>query len=292
MEVIREQDVQWTSALNQSKWNGEREIMCGAVNKYVKEYTDKRENPVRIHFSIDDFFDTLKELTLKEDQYDSIFSHPVFCFFREMHEKYHTVFHCFCFGENKDGSFSLADVTRKYRKEFEENAAWLQFGFHAMNTNVVYGDNNGSRVINRDAKQAAEDYRFVMENLVQIVGEQSLDLNPRIHFFAGTKECCEAWKEAQHGVKGLLAADDDRYSYYHNKEQRDILLKENVWYDAELDLLFRRTNIRLENEKDETQLIRKIREFTGEEQVIFTHEYYLGQEEMRRKIEICLREIC
>lgn len=256
-----------------------------------------------LHLSVDDFFMTLKELTENEAQYASLFEHPIFAFFREMQEKYGAEFHCYCFGEEKvaaetllqdkaaqAGSFTLADVTRKYKSEFEQNADWLQFGFHGMNYDAVYGDNGGTRVINRDAKQAAEDYAFVMGQLAEIVGETALDYNPRIHFFAGTKECCRVWKNAKYGIEGLLAADDVRYSYYHDTEQHDKLMAENVWYDAELDLTFRRTNIRLENERDMEVLKRKIRDFKGGMQVVFTHECYLQQEEMKQKIEICLQE--
>lgn len=242
------------------------------------------------HMSIDDFFMTLKELTEKETQYASMFAHPILAFFREMHEKYNAAFHCYCFGEDIESGFTLAEVTRKYRSEFEQNAEWLQFGFHGMNYDAVYGDNGGTRVINRNAKQAADDYAFIMGHLAEIVGEKALDFSPRIHFFAGTRECCRAWKNAKYGIEGLLAADDARYSYYHDTAQHDKLMAENVWHDAELDVTFRRTNIRLENEKDLEGLRRKIKDFKGDMQVVFTHECYLQQEEMKQKIAICLQE--
>ncbi len=167
-----------------------------------------------LHLSIDDFFITFKELTEQEERYTSLFEHPVLGFFREMHEKYGAVFHCYCFGEDLESGFSLEDVTRKYRKEFVENASWLQFGFHGMNGASVYGDNCGTRIINRDARLAAADYDYICGNLAEIVGVEALDAFPRIHFFAGTKECCKEWKNAKYGIMGLLAADDDRYSYY------------------------------------------------------------------------------
>lgn len=277
----------------------ERGLMKDAFHYYQQGYnecgrdaginTASYVNRQKLHLSVDDFFMTLKELTERESQYDSIFTHPIFAFFRDMHEKYGAVFHCYCFGEDTEG-FSLAEVTRKYRKEFQQNADWLKFGFHGRNTDTVYGDNNGTRVINRDVKQAAGDYDFIMGNLAEIVGEEVLDLNPRIHYFAGTKECCRAWKTAKYGIEGLLAADDERFSYYHNQEQHDRLIADNVLYDADLGLTFRRTNIRLENETDMEQLKRKIKTFTGEFPVVFTHERYLPLEDMQRKIEACLQE--
>lgn len=242
-----------------------------------------------IHLSVDDFIETFRELTESEEQIDSIFRHPIFAFFRDMHDQYGAVFHCYCFGEDKEG-FSLAQVTRKYKEEFSRNGDWLKFGFHGLNGDAVYGDNNGTRVINRDVKQAKEDYDFILGNLVEIVGKEALDLTPRVHFFAGTKECCLAWKKAKNGIRGLLAADDERVSYYHNPAQHDSLMADNVLYDADLELTFRRTNIRLEKETDIELLRRKIKSFEGEYPVIFTHERYLPQEDMKQKIEACLQE--
>lgn len=242
-----------------------------------------------MHLSVDDFIMTLKKLTEGEAQNNSVFRQPIFAFFRDMHDKYGAVFHCYCFGEDQEG-FSLAQVTRKYREEFGRNGDWLKFGFHGMNADTVYGDNNGSRVINRDVKHAAKDYDFIMGNLVEIVGQEALDLTPRIHFFAGTKECCRVWKDAKYGIQGLLAADDERFSYYHNQAQHDSLIADNVLYDADLELTFRRTNIRLEKETDIELLRRKIKTFTGEFPVVFTHERYLSQEDIKYRIKVCLQE--
>lgn len=61
-----------------------------------------------------------------------------------------------------------------------------------------------------------------------------------------------------------------------------------MWQDEQLGLTFRRTNIRLENEADREELRSKIQSFAGDVQVVFTHECYLQQEEMKQKIEICL----
>ena len=242
-----------------------------------------------LHLSIDDFFMTFEALTEQQEQYTSLFEHPVLFFFREMHEKYGAVFHCYCFGEDVESGFSLKDVTRKYREEFRANASWLKFGFHGWNKDAVYGDNRGTRIINRDAKQAAEDYDYICGNLTEIVGEEALDDFPRIHFFAGTRECCMAWNDTQYGISGLLAADDDRYSYYHDTEQHDALIAEGIWQDEELQLLFRRTHIRLENEPDMEVLKRKIKEFKENMLVVFTHEYFLQEPEMQQKIELCLQ---
>ena len=240
-----------------------------------------------IHFSIDDFLFTFHDLTKNEEQYASLFDQPVFAFFRRMHETYGAVFSCYCFGENVASGFSLSDVTCKYRKEFLENAYWLKFGFHGLNGEAVYGDNGGTRVINRSAVQAAEDYEYVTGQLARIVGEEAIDRVPRIHFFAGTAECCMAWKKAPYGIRGLLTADDDRCSYYHDEAMRDKLLREDVLYDEERKLTFHRTHIRLEKEKDLEVLREKVVGFQGACQFIFTHECYLEQKEMLDKIELC-----
>ncbi|MBE5962600.1 MAG: hypothetical protein E7256_14690 [Lachnospiraceae bacterium] len=243
-----------------------------------------------IHFSVDDFILNFADLTAQKDRYPSIFNQPVFSFFQRMHEEYGAVFSLYCFGKDLKSGFLLEDVTRDYRKEFEENASWLKFGFHAMDSEAVYGDNRGTRTINRDADQALDDYQYVMHQLSEIVGEKAIDTVPRIHFFAGTSACCMAWKNAYHGVTGLIAADDNRISYDHSDKQHECLVRENVIYDEEKELYFWRTNIRLENEKEEEILRQKIRSFQGKCQIVFTHECYLNEVEMQKKIELCARE--
>ena len=128
-----------------------------------------REMTSILHFSIDDFILTLKDLTEKETQYQSLFEQPLFAFLRKMHAAYGAVFSCYCFGRDINSGFRLEDVTRKYRKEFCGNADWLRFGFHGMDSGAVYGDNGGTRTMNRDAGQAAEDYGYVVKQLEQIV---------------------------------------------------------------------------------------------------------------------------
>ena len=243
-----------------------------------------------IHLSIDDFLFTFKDLTENQEKYKSLFDQPIFGFFRNLHEAYGAAFSCYCFGEDTDTGFSLADVSRNYRKEFEENAYWLKFGFHGLNSEAVYGDNGGTRQINRSAAQAAEDYAYIVGQLVEVVGAGAIDKVPRIHFFAGTKECCMAWRDAAYGIEGLLAADDDRYSYYHDENMRRRLLQEDVLRDEECGLTFYRTHIRLEKEADVKVLWEKIRSFAGKCQVIFTHEYYLEDSRMLEKIELCAKE--
>ena len=116
-----------------------------------------------IHFSIDDFIESFRDLT--EKPYDTLFSHPVFSFLQEMHVAYGAVFSCYCFGRDARSGFRLEDVTQQYREEFSRNAHWLRFGFHGMDSNAVYGDNGGTRTINRDVQQAAADYAYVIKHL-------------------------------------------------------------------------------------------------------------------------------
>lgn len=240
-----------------------------------------------VHFSIDDFILTFKDLTEKEDQYRDLFEQPLFAFLQKMHAAYGAVFSCYCFGRDVKSGFLLEKVTQKYRKELSDSAHWLKFGFHGMDSEAVYGSNGGTRVINRSKGQAAEDYGYVVKQLVRIVGEAAVDEIPRVHFFAGTRECCTAWKNADYGIKGLLAADDDRYSYYHDDVMREKLMKEDVLYDENMRLHFFRTHIRLENEENPAMLYAKVRDFRGECQIIFTHECYMEHKEMKEKIELC-----
>lgn len=245
---------------------------------------------IMIHFSIDDFILTFKDLTENEVCYHSLFDQPVFAFLKRMNREYGAVFSCFCFGKDEKSEFMLENVTQKYREEFINNSQWLKFGFHGIDSAAVYGDNNGTRIINRSFEQAAEDYEYVVKQLSRIVGEASIDTVPRIHFFAGTSDCCLAWKKAVHGIDGLLSADDNRYSYYHDDAMRVKLISEDILYDSDKRLCFFRTHIRLEKERDFDILCAKIRAYQGKCHIVFTHECYLEQAEMQNRIELCARE--
>ncbi|MEH7236375.1 hypothetical protein [Bacillus sp. JJ1562] len=91
----------------------------------VKVYPESK--PKYMHLSTDDVIEMLKELST--GNYNSVWDHPIFGFFKAMHDKYGAVFSLYCF--NKDGSWNLSQMTTKFKDEFRKASSWFRFGFHA-----------------------------------------------------------------------------------------------------------------------------------------------------------------
>lgn len=235
-----------------------------------------------MHFSVDDFIEAF--LDIRDGAYSSVFEQPTFALLKRIHESCGAVFSLYCFGESKRGS--LAEVPDTFVREFQENAAWLRFGFHAWNGESNYGSrkfSNGEQIT--DGEMAARHYESVIEELVRITGGgECIDRCPRIHYYAGTLEDCHGWKLAKYGVFGLITAEDDRVCYYHDETQWRELLQKGYYWEEQQGIHFYRTCIRLENVKDGATLEDDLKMFLaseGADCIIFTHEKFLKE----RRIE-------
>ena len=92
-------------------------------------------------------------------------------------------FYCF---ESFSG-IHLAEIPSQYQAEFEENSAWLRFGFHASDDHIRYDHTT--------PEKAGEDYGRVVNELCRIVGERSIDHIPRIHCWSGNRATLSAMRE-------------------------------------------------------------------------------------------------
>lgn len=251
---------------------------------------------MKMHLSLDDFFQPLMELT--DDRPASVFDQPEFAFLKKLHEEYGAVISCYCFLEDETGSRSLCEVPDCYREEFAANGDWLRFGFHARNKKVNYGSTLfHTEDTCDDYEQAKADYEHVIRELGRITGGgRCLDRMPRIHFYSGTETDCRAWMEAQCGVLGLLSAEDQRLCYYHTEDQRRKLIQEGILREEKLGLTFCRTDLRLESEKDleasiQTCVEQKQCREKGQNEllVLFTHATLMKKEEILEKMRFCCK---
>ena len=79
------------------------------------------------HFFIEDNIWFLRDLN--REQPASIFDHPYTAMLKRLHEKFGMKVQLDIFIETE--GFSLEDMTDKYKAEWQANADWLCFGFHA-----------------------------------------------------------------------------------------------------------------------------------------------------------------
>lgn len=233
-----------------------------------------------MHISTDDMITVFEDLARYASSYTSMFDQPILSFLKDMHLQYGMVHSGYVFYESADQSFNLTQVPEMYVSEFQANAHWMRWGFHAENVQSHYESTTYD--------QAKSDYARVLKELNRITGgEAAIDRVVRTHFYAGNAESVSAFKDHfEHGVTGLLSSEDDRLSYDLSAEQCDELKRYGRIRDQARDLAFYRTDMRLEHVPDvESQL--KLVQVTEKNLIIFTHEKYLFTEEMKEKIRLC-----
>lgn len=240
-----------------------------------------------MHLSVDDTYFLLKELN--EGSYGSIYEHKIINFFKNLHDKYGAVFSLYCFYHSLEADeWIISDMTDKYKEEFKDAASWLKFGFHSNNSAMKYDE-----TITPD--EALKHYDTVIGAINNFAGPASIDRIPRIHFFAATIEQIRNWKNTDYGIKGLLAADDNRESnYYLNASERNHLSKYSDYFEEKENIYFLKTNMRLENVPNSYEALGLAKQnplLSGQQdiKVIFTHEKFLYTDEILQKIEDCCR---
>lgn len=216
---------------------------------------------MKVHFSVDDITKIWSDITFKE--YDSVFEQPILAQMKALHDIYGAKFSLYCFA---DQEINLRDVTERYHEELSAQSDWLRFGFHAYDKDSNYKDAKTEK----EVKEFYEDLKMVQEEITRIAGENSISQVIRLHFFTGSREIGEILK--QEGIRGLMAADDERISYYLSEEENRTLRDSKEGYLRIDGMEFYRTDIRYEREDDILAALDRYRE--QDQIVVFTHEHH------------------
>ena len=237
----------------------------------TKEFMSRLQGKNKtVHFSVDDTLHLLSDL--KKLDGESVFHHPVLSFFKKLHERYSLRVSFYVF-EEFDG-FNLADVSEQHTKEFQDNSDWMRFGFHAVNENRKYSP--------EETNIAKADFLRVTEKLSRIVGKESITSILRLHNWGGDKTVLSELSNL--GIKGLLCRSNLKQSYYLNLGEILKIFFTGKWYDKNLDLLFIKTNIRMEKSKNIPLLLSHIKLNHLE---LFTHELAINDEVKTKIQETC-----
>lgn len=158
----------------------------------------------RFCFTVDDNIRVFKELT--KGDYMSAFDHPYLAAYRRLHEKHGLCVQLNLFYECE--GFTLAEMTDRYRDEFERNADWLKMSFHSRLENVRPYEHSDYREVYADCK-AVED------EILRFAGEKTLAKTTTVHYCLLTEGGVRAMEER--GTQGLLGlygnAKKPRLSY-------------------------------------------------------------------------------
>ena len=158
--------------------------------------------------------DIFYDLTVKKDNYDSIFGNDKMYFLKCCHEKYGLKVVLFCFCEFN--GFSLPEATGKFLYEFKENSNWLKFGFHAYDANA-YTDESVDNLKNV--------YTLFQTEICRITGSNPEIETCRLDRFTATEEQL-ALLNSEFGIGTFLGADSyDRDNYWLDKDLNTILIK-------------------------------------------------------------------
>ncbi len=231
-----------------------------------------------IHFSVDDTILLFADLEQNKDVYTSIFENATLKYFQRLHKQYGLKVTFYCFYEFSN--VSLENITSQYRKEFEENSHWLQFGFHAYDAGREYDKDSFHYSI-------TNDYLTVIQALENIVGEKAISKHLRLEKFSLNEGNANCLKDV--GIQILFGSDTlEKNSYYLNSEQSYQLFTKGYYYDWKKQLQFYKTDIRIEQSKGVEDMIQDIK---GDSYlVIFTHEWLLS-DLLKEKMELLLKQL-
>lgn len=232
-----------------------------------------------VHISMDDVIEVFKDLTLHENRYRSIWENPLLNSLKELHDLYGAIFSLYVYFE--DNTYSLNQTTGRFQDEFEKNADWLKFGFHAYSEQRDYCTENKELLY--------VDYCKTIGELKRIAGESAIDRVVRIHRFAAGSNAVERLRGV---LDGLLTADDDRISYGLPNEVCWRINRCGYYIDS-YGIQYIKTDIRLEWVEDHIASLvdNLILKSDRRHFEIFSHEWCWLKSEIRNKLTILCDEI-
>ena len=206
-----------------------------------------------IHISFDDVYNCISDIS--SHNYSSVFDNSFLGDLKHFHDTYGAVFTLNCFNTcSKQPDYDISNMPDTYIEELSENSDWLKFSFHSEDENANYGSSEntslGTATGDCEEKIKASYNKFTSAILNATGTANSIDRVARLGFFGGTENNVKALMECEYGITGLLAADDTRISYYLNDIDNNYLLKNYEYYDKNNDIKMFKSQVRLENVRD------------------------------------------
>ncbi|MBR1970591.1 MAG: hypothetical protein IKA17_09585 [Clostridia bacterium] len=151
----------------------------------------------RAYFYIDDTIWVLRDITRQNPK--TLFDNPFMNMLKTAHDKYglKTQLNLFYRTDYFYGNdeFSLADVTDKYKAEFEENSDWLKMAFHAKQEYPDYPH------VNATYNDIKDIFKNIEKEVFRFAGKNSFAYTVCPHWVPMSKDGVRALKDC--GVKIL-----------------------------------------------------------------------------------------
>lgn len=225
------------------------------------------------HFSIDDVFDSLIEVT---DKNIPLFKHPYFSLLKEMHDRYGVTvgLHLF-FQKEIDGKLrNLCDV-RDLKKEILDAGGWIYFGPHALDHETA--------PYNQSKDEQIAVFNRTYDEIDRFAGKNSYARWVRLHYYSESYELADYF--TKRGVTALFSTDRSVGSHRMPQNIKDRL--NNIGRASHKGMDFIRTQFRVEFFADDNLNKQAIENLFKESLVkygyiiLYTHEY-----------EFVRREVC
>ncbi|MBR3762316.1 MAG: hypothetical protein IKK59_06195 [Lachnospiraceae bacterium] len=237
-----------------------------------------------IHFSFDDVYECLKDITEQAGVYRSIFENDFFAWLKRMHETYGVVFSLYTFNYfSKDPNYDISNLPNNYADELATNSDWLKFGFHSKDDLKKYTEDEPENI--------KADYQKFLDAIMHATNqnEHSIDRVVRLGFCAGSRENILALRDLKNGIRGLLAADDGRLLYYFGEDETKSLIEHGELRNEEI--IYLRSQTRIEYLNSIEEILKSVCSYTDPKVIeLFSHEIFWN---LNSKMEgYSIRQIC
>lgn len=250
----------------------------GVVTPQVREVGKEQ---LRYHFSIDDIFESLIEVT---DRNIPLFEHPYFALLKDLHNKYGTHVSLYVFFQREmQGRLRTLSEVRDLKNELEQAGNWIHFGPHALDFDT--------RPYNQSPEDQVKVFDATYKEIDRFAGKNTYAELVRLHFYSESYELADYFKS--HGVMSLLSTDREAGSHRMPQQIKDGLL--GVGEASYEGAHFIRTQFRVEffvqdglDERAIEILFRESFKKFGYV-TLYTHEYELVRKEVLEKLELSLK---
>lgn len=208
-------------------------------SRYIKHLSNEIKSFA--HFSFDDQLDVLKDITNNSETYTSIFDNSDLNGLKQLHDTYGCVFTLNLFYQDdvSNPTFTLDNVTTKFKTEFAENAHWLKFAYHGKDPST-----HPSAMTTADLVANVQAVYNAVDNFA---GNVCIDKVARMSFFDCTSEQAIALK-TNGLMDGYLTADDTRTSNTGlNADEREIVQNYDSYTDYVNNITYFRTEPRFDS---------------------------------------------
>lgn len=238
-------------------------------------------NGQRYHFSVDDVFDALLEVSEGEME---LFAHPFFRFLGEIHARFDTRIDLYLFLEKRvnGGARHLREVSAA-NLEVLQGTPWLRFGPHGLDYETPPHA--------QSVEQQQRTFEAIYAEILRFAGPDKGSRWVRLHYFSEPLESSSYLN--QRGVESVLLTDKQAVSYRLPEDSRSLLARDGVVQYGPLEL--RRSHFRMENlaadqtvKGDLKQRFDPILSDSGYLS-LFTHEVDLARSEVRQQTLDCLQ---